>query len=63
MLSRIKIVNLFGYLKHDIDFNSVVENVVILHGPNGTGKTTIFKILESISNKEFDIFSTYRLIN
>ncbi|WP_340393774.1 AAA family ATPase [Paenibacillus sp. FSL E2-0190] len=56
MLSRIKIVNLFGYLKHDIDFNSVVENVVILHGPNGTGKTTIFKILESISNKEFDIF-------
>lgn len=44
-IKRIKITNLFGYLNPDIDMNSSIK---IIYGKNGTGKTTILKIINSI---------------
>ncbi|WP_454190059.1 AAA family ATPase [Paenibacillus sp. Marseille-Q7038] len=64
MLTRIKIVNLFGFHNHDFDVtNNMERNVVILHGPNGSGKTTIFKMLQSLSKQQFEIFFNTHLIS
>ena len=42
MLSKIKIVNLFGYYNYNIELK---ERVTIIHGPNGCGKTTVLKMI------------------
>jgi predicted ATP-binding protein involved in virulence len=44
-INRIKIVKLFGYLNPDIKMDS---NIKIVYGKNGTGKTTILRIINSI---------------
>lgn len=56
MIKSITVKDLFGYLTYTVPFEDVDENVFILHGPNGSGKTTIFKMLEGISKKNFKIF-------
>jgi predicted ATP-binding protein involved in virulence len=56
LLIKAYVKDLFGYLTYEINFAKVEGNVVLIHGPNGSGKTTIFKMIESISNKRFDIF-------
>ena len=47
MLNRVKIINLFGRFNYDINFQN--NDVTILTGPNGFGKSTILKIVEAIS--------------
>jgi hypothetical protein len=44
-INRIKITKLFGYLNPDIQMDS---NIKIIYGKNGTGKTTILRIINSI---------------
>jgi predicted ATP-binding protein involved in virulence len=46
-IKRIEIEGLFGLYHHVIDLN-LEDRVTILHGPNGVGKTVIFKILSTI---------------
>ena len=44
-ITRIKVNNLFGFLKHDIPLNQ--DGVTFIHGPNGCGKTTVLKLITS----------------
>ena len=48
---KIKVRSLFGLFDYDIPLDD--NGVTILIGVNGSGKTTMFKILYSILNKEF----------
>lgn len=52
-INRIKIEKLFGALDHDLKIENQIE---ILFGKNGCGKTTILKILNSvISGSLYDL--------
>jgi len=50
-IRKIKVKSLFGLFDYDIPLNE--SGITILIGVNGSGKTTIFRILNSILNKEF----------
>jgi len=39
---------LFGHLNHELDFSSST-GITILHGPNGTGKSTLLRIVNEVS--------------
>jgi len=58
-INSIKIDKLFGIFDYDISF-SENENVLIITGPNGFGKTMILNILFNLFNKRFLFF--YKLI-
>jgi len=45
----IEIKKLFGMFNHKIELNQE-ENITIIHGPNGYGKTTILKLINDIFN-------------
>ena len=51
-ISRLQIKKLYDQYNYDIDFNSEEkEQITILTGPNGYGKTTILRILKSLNPK------------
>lgn len=51
-ISRLQIKNLYDQYNYNIDFNSEEkEQITILTGPNGYGKTTILRILKSLNPK------------
>ncbi len=52
-ISNIKIIGLFKYLSYNIPFN---ENINIIHGINGKGKTTILNIITNILNGDLTKF-------
>ncbi|MEZ5672810.1 MAG: AAA family ATPase [Thiotrichaceae bacterium] len=56
-IKRIEIEGLFGLYHHLIDLN-LEDRVTILHGPNGVGKTVIFKILRTIIPYNFSNYSS-----
>lgn len=49
-ISSIKIIGLFGKFNYDISVEDRVENLTILYGDNGVGKSTILKLV-------FDVLS------
>ncbi|WGG44185.1 AAA family ATPase [Rossellomorea sp. DA94] len=57
MINSLKIKGLFGYKDVDIDFD---ENITLLIGRNGSGKTTILNILNSIISGDFDFLIHYK---
>ncbi len=68
-LERVQITNLFHRFSYDINFQNG-NNISILTGPNGCGKTTIFNLIEFIFNYStsgykialttpFDVFKCY----
>ncbi|RXJ71763.1 hypothetical protein CS022_19530 [Veronia nyctiphanis] len=44
-LKNVKINGLFGFLDHEIEFKE--GGLTFIHGPNGCGKTTVLRIIES----------------
>jgi predicted ATP-binding protein involved in virulence len=60
-LSRFSVSRLFGRYDHAIQFPHTAEasdvpSVVILHGPNGVGKTTVLRMLDGMMQLDFDMF-------
>jgi predicted ATP-binding protein involved in virulence len=55
MIQSIKIEKLFDIFDYDISFQSE-ENILIITGPNGFGKTKILNIIHSLFNREFSFF-------
>lgn len=55
MLESITIKKLFGLFDYHIKFDTV-ENITILTGPNGYGKTTILNIIYHFFNQQFFYF-------
>ncbi|MFF3211088.1 AAA family ATPase [Streptomyces sp. NPDC002886] len=51
-LTHISVKKLFGELDHEIPVHWR-EGLTLLHGPNGTGKTSVLRILDSLFNKRF----------
>lgn len=57
-ISKISIKNLFGTFNHEIILNNE-ERVTIIIGPNGYGKTTILKLINSLVLGDFNsLYST-----
>lgn len=57
-ISKISIKNLFGTFNHDIILNNE-ERVTIIIGPNGYGKTTTLKLINSLVLGDFNtLYST-----
>lgn len=54
-IQAIKIDKLFGIFNYEIPFNPV-ENILIVTGPNGFGKTMILNILNNLFNRRFWFF-------
>ncbi|MDR1761967.1 MAG: AAA family ATPase [Bacteroidales bacterium] len=54
-LQSIKINKLFGLFDYNIDLNNT-EDLTILTGPNGYGKTTILNIIYNLFNQRFFYF-------
>ncbi len=54
-LTSIKIEKLFDLFDYEIDLDNP-ENVVIITGPNGFGKTMILNIIYNLFNKDFAFF-------
>lgn len=54
-LERISVKNLFGLFDHDVSFPGG-GNVVIIHGPNGFGKTVILRMINSLVSGQVGIF-------
>ena len=53
MISRIEIKSLFGLYNYNIGFDN---NLQIITGPNGYGKTTILTIIKNLFEKNFWYF-------
>jgi len=56
-IKSIKIENLFEIFDYDISFANN-ENVLIITGPNGFGKTMILNIIFNLFNRKFQFFKT-----
>ena len=54
-INRLKIKSLFDLFDYDLDFTNE-ENLKIITGPNGFGKTMILNILYSLFNRQFSFF-------
>lgn len=50
-ISRLIVKGLFGLYDYDIDFNHQGEDFTVLTGPNGYGKTTLLRIINSLHVK------------
>ena len=50
MIKELKIMNLFGQFNYHIVFKDV--GITIITGPNGFGKSTVLKIIESLGEKD-----------
>lgn len=55
MISKISVDKLFGVFDHNIPLN-LANNMTIIHGPNGLGKTIILKMIHDLFELELDIF-------
>ncbi|MYF90652.1 MAG: AAA family ATPase [Gemmatimonadetes bacterium] len=51
-LREIHISQLFGYFDHHIPMRTA-ERITIVHGPNGVGKTTILRLIQSLFRRQF----------
>ena len=56
-ISRLKVDGLFGLYDYDIDFSHNGDDFTVLTSPNGYGKTTLLRIINSLSIKR--LFSLY----
>lgn len=56
-ISQLYVKKLYNLYTYRIDFTQKSDNICILTGVNGYGKTTILRIIDSLSR--FDLFYFY----
>lgn len=60
-ISRITVRQLFGLPTFNYDIELKLDKrITIIHGPNGSGKTVIFKLLDGLFNQNYDVFFKYQ---
>jgi len=52
IITEIFVKNLFGYLDYHIPLNTT-DNITIIHGPNGSGKTWLLKLINAAFTSDF----------
>lgn len=57
MIRYMKISKMFGWKDIEVDFN---EDLTLLVGANGSGKTSLLNIISSIASKNLDFLNKYR---
>lgn len=61
IIKKIEITELYGFLNHIITFKQ--DGITIVHGPNGSGKTSTLEIIKHFFNKDFKNLSRYDFKN
>ena len=56
-IQEITLTNLFGYLNYHIPLNKT-DNITIIHGPNGCGKTWILQLISYVFSLNFAAIRT-----
>jgi len=54
-IDKVVFKKLFGFYNYSIKIN---EDITIIHGVNGCGKTTMLKIIDAVFNKKLDLLKT-----
>lgn len=54
-LQRVQVKGLFGLFDHEVTFPPG-ESVVIIHGPNGLGKTAVLRMIGALVSGHLDVF-------
>lgn len=57
IINKIEITELYGFLNHTIELKD--EGITIVHGPNGSGKTSTLEIIKHFFNKDFKKLSHF----
>ena len=60
-IDKISVNGLFGHLNHEISLKD--GGVTLLHGSNGCGKTTIFKLLQGIFTLNLEVLDEIKYDN
>ncbi len=56
-ITHISVKKLFGMYDHTIPLNQD-DRITIMHGPNGTGKTTLLRLVNDVFNGNFSVLTT-----
>lgn len=56
-IKEIYVKKLFDYLDYDIPLNTT-DNITIIHGPNGCGKTWILQLINAVFSRDFATLRT-----
>ncbi len=51
-ITKVTVNNLFGIFNHEIPLN-IENNITLIHGPNGHGKTTILSMMNAFFNSRY----------
>ena len=54
-ITKISVKKLFGVFDHEIPLNQE-SRITIMHGPNGVGKTVLFRMLDGLFRSRFSVF-------
>jgi hypothetical protein len=57
-ISSIKVEGLFGMFDHEIPLN-LDERITIVYGENGIGKTMVFRMVDALLKKKFQVLENY----
>ena len=54
-ISEVSVTELFGVFDHRIKMKD--SRITIIHGPNGVGKTVLFRMVHGLFNRRYQVFS------
>ncbi len=54
-ITKVSVKKLFGIFDHEIPLNQE-SRITIVHGPNGVGKTVLFRMLDGLFSSRFSVF-------
>ena len=55
-ITKVSVKKLFGLFDHEIPLNKE-SRITIIHGPNGVGKTVMFRMINAFFNRQHDVIA------